>query len=352
MTQRRWITRSPRIAEENRVSEPPAISVIVATYRRPQWLGCCLQSLARAEPPCGGFEVLVVDDGGGLPSEIEALGRGLAVTGIRLPQNQGQTVAQAAGVRSARGRLLALLDDDAEIHAGWLRAIEQYFASQDAISAVVGRIEPLDPTHILVRMRQQVYRRRHRQYTDVRFAEALRGRWGLRAPPEMPLSDHLSGGNAALRREVLGQIGGLPDGVRRSADDLLSRRLLAAGQAIGYNPQMIIYHRHNQSYREMVRQAFREGMGREKSRVLAGGGRSISAALAIAREVIGAPLAIRSFPELLAADGNPRKVWAIFSLHQSLVALGKLWQFVVGLGDTSAAPPHDGHQPRGAAHGE
>ena len=41
----------------------PAISVVVPTYNRATSLRRLLDALAACEPPPGGFEVIVVDDG-------------------------------------------------------------------------------------------------------------------------------------------------------------------------------------------------------------------------------------------------------------------------------------------------
>lgn len=323
------------------MTESPRISVIIATFRRPGLLRRCLRSLAEARQPQGEVEVVVVDDGGGL-DDLGDVAMGLPLTCIRLARNQGQAAAQSAGVDSARGDVLVFLDDDAVVHPGWLEVIHGHFSSVEGVPAIVGRIQPFDPAHILVRMRQQVYERRHRCYTDPAFADRLRQEHQLQVPEGVLLSDHISGGNSAIRREVLKGVGGLAAQVRRSADDLLTRRLLRARQPIGYVPDMIIYHHHNQSYRQMMRHAFQEGRGREESRILAAGRRGPASVWAAARQLLAVPWAIRGFPEILQADRSQVKVFALFTLHESLVAAGKFYQSLLGSGMTNAREAPNG----------
>ncbi|WP_420455804.1 glycosyltransferase family 2 protein [Rubrivirga sp.] len=102
----------------------PTLSVIVPTYARPERLAACLDALARQEPPAGGLEVVVVDDGSPTPAASVAApfeGR-LDLTVLRQP-NAGPAVARNTGAARARGALLAFTDDDCQPEPGWARAL-------------------------------------------------------------------------------------------------------------------------------------------------------------------------------------------------------------------------------------
>src|SRR6185369_8461581 len=101
-----------------------AWSVIVPTYNRPEQLGRCIGALARVQPPDGGFEVIIVNDGG---VDVSAVVSAAGTTNVRtLTQvNAGPAAARNIGARAAVGTWLAFTDDDCEPGPGWLLCLER-----------------------------------------------------------------------------------------------------------------------------------------------------------------------------------------------------------------------------------
>lgn len=89
----------------------PDISVVLPTHNRPHLLKEALASLC--EQRGSSFEVIVINDAGCDVSVVvsEFSGR-LDLRYVSLPQNIGLPAARNVGVRGARGRYLAYLDDD------------------------------------------------------------------------------------------------------------------------------------------------------------------------------------------------------------------------------------------------
>lgn len=89
----------------------PLVSVIMPTYNRPEGLKRAIQSvLAQSFQD---FEIVVVNDAGRVVEEVIASFAGESrITYIRHPRNKGLAAARNTGIRAARGKYLAYLDDD------------------------------------------------------------------------------------------------------------------------------------------------------------------------------------------------------------------------------------------------
>jgi GT2 family glycosyltransferase len=111
-------------------------SIIITTYKRPEALAGCLEALAGLDYARGGFEVVVVDDGGDRPLDdvVEPFCRRMEVTLLR-QEHGGAARGRNRGVQAARGCYLAFTDDDCRPAPGWLRAFEAALARRpDALA--------------------------------------------------------------------------------------------------------------------------------------------------------------------------------------------------------------------------
>src|ERR1035437_10187989 len=89
----------------------PFVSVIVPTYNRPSLLDRALRSILGQT--YRRFEILVVNDGGpDVTAVLDELQCGQALRYFVHPSNQGIAAARNTGMREARGKYIAYLDDD------------------------------------------------------------------------------------------------------------------------------------------------------------------------------------------------------------------------------------------------
>jgi glycosyltransferase involved in cell wall biosynthesis len=109
------LTQTPtRIGVEE--TDAPVLSVVVPVYRSADCLGPLVEAIAAALYPAGmTYEVILVNDGS--PDRtwdvVESLCRTHSeVVGIDLRRNFGQDNAILTGIRVARGRVVAVMDDD------------------------------------------------------------------------------------------------------------------------------------------------------------------------------------------------------------------------------------------------
>ena len=123
-----------------RTSDEPRVSVLVLTQKDPGLLRGCLRSLAQHLPAAVAAEVLVLCNGA-TPEVVAVAQR--EVTGARVfvsTVNLGFGGGNDRLAREARGELLLLLNDDAEVEAGWLEPLVQTLDEHPRAAAVGSRI--------------------------------------------------------------------------------------------------------------------------------------------------------------------------------------------------------------------
>jgi GT2 family glycosyltransferase len=109
----------------------PAVSIVVPTRDRPDYLRVALDSLAAQdfdEP----YETLVIDDASRTPVAHPS-GRRV----VRQDSPQGPNAARNTGIGMAQSDLIVLVDDDVYAPPGWLRALVEG-ARRHPDAAVVG----------------------------------------------------------------------------------------------------------------------------------------------------------------------------------------------------------------------
>ncbi|MHB1011372.1 MAG: glycosyltransferase [Desulfobacteria bacterium] len=89
----------------------PIVSVIVPTHNRPEMLRGALESILAQT--LRDFEIIVVNDAGkGVDDVVAGLNRDGRITYVRHDRNRGLAAARNTGIRIARGKYIAYLDDD------------------------------------------------------------------------------------------------------------------------------------------------------------------------------------------------------------------------------------------------
>lgn len=121
-------------------SGEPRVSILILTQKDPDMLRGCLASLASHLPPSVPTEVLVLCNGA--TPEVVALAQ-RQVTGARVfvsPVNLGFGGGNNRLAREARGEYLLLLNDDAQVHPGWLEPLVETLDGEPRAGAVGSRI--------------------------------------------------------------------------------------------------------------------------------------------------------------------------------------------------------------------
>lgn len=116
----------------------PLVSVIVVNWNRRDLLRACLQSV-RAQT-LRDRELIVVDNGSDDGSAAMVLAEFPEAVLIRNAENRGFCAANNQGIRIARGRYIALLNNDAEAEPEWLEALVEAARSAPDVGMCASKI--------------------------------------------------------------------------------------------------------------------------------------------------------------------------------------------------------------------
>lgn len=219
------------------MSAQPSISVVVATYKRPDLIGSCLDALgSQTLPP---LEVIVVDQSPDTRTREVVASRSIHAP-IRYLHSDvaGVSLARNTGFRAAQGAVVAITDDDALPEPAWLEALLRAFAASSPRPGLVGgRILPLWEGE------RPPWFPAAREYLLPIFD--LEGE--LRPFPEGSLPMTV---NVAIDRSVFERLGGFDESVGPQTgwkisgeDSLFAWRALEAGVPIWYQPDAVVRHR-------------------------------------------------------------------------------------------------------------
>lgn len=231
------------------------LSIVIPSHNRPDLLRTCLTSVIRHAPP--GTEVLVVDDG----SEAAIVSRTAAahpgVRTLRLPRQRGFCVAANAGIQAASHPVIELLNDDAEVTAGWAAAALAHF-DDPSVAAVAPLVlqAPLAPSSVGGEEgKPSSARVTIDSAGDRYFIGGVAGKRGHgQRLGSFPLRARrvfgASASSAFYRHEVLLRVGAFPEEFGAYFEDVdLAFRLHRAGYAVTFEPTSCVLHRMGASHR-------------------------------------------------------------------------------------------------------
>ncbi len=189
----------------------PRMSFVIPAYNEEAYVGACIESILNATGKHGMPEIIVVNNGStDHTREVAASYPGVKV--VDEPR-KGTGWARQRGFREATGELLAYLDADCRISAGWMERVLAEFRDRPDMSALSGpyRYYDLPP---------------FRKF----MAEAL---WWMLPPASWVTGRVLIGGNFVARRGALQATDGFNTDIVFYGDDTdTACRLAAAGSVV------------------------------------------------------------------------------------------------------------------------
>ena len=217
-----------------------SVTVVLSTYNRAKGLAGALDCAAALTlPESVEWEILVVDNNSSDSTRavVEEFCR-------RYPRRfrylfepqQGLSHARNAGIRQARGEIIAFMDDDVTVPQSWLQNLTAALHGSEWAGAG-GRVVPA----------QSFSPPRWLPLQD-RYALAPLAMFDL-GPQAGQLFEPPFGANMAFKREMFEKYGLFRTDLGRSAGSMISNedaefgeRLLAAGERLRYEPSAVVYH--------------------------------------------------------------------------------------------------------------
>ncbi|MEM7813754.1 MAG: glycosyltransferase family 2 protein [Candidatus Aenigmatarchaeota archaeon] len=135
----------------------PSLSVIVPAYNEEKTISSCLKSLISLKYPKKP-QIIVVDDGSVDGTAREVLRIAAAHKNITLisQPNRGKGAALNAGLRHAKGELVAVMDADSTIEPGIMDSLVGCF-SEPRVGAAIAAVMTAKPARLLTRMQTAEY---------------------------------------------------------------------------------------------------------------------------------------------------------------------------------------------------
>jgi len=216
------------------------ITIIVCTYNRYESLAKTLESTAALKLPEGAkLEILVVDNNStDRTREVVESFRRIDPSRFRYlsERQQGLSYARNAGIRAARGDILAFTDDDAIVEPDWLINLTSGLHDGECAGAG-GRIIPVWAKPL------PSWLSTGDPFTMGPFVAFDLG------PEPRPLTRPPYGANMAFRRQVFEKYGDFRVDLGRADTNLQGRediefanRLLANGESLRYEPRAVVHH--------------------------------------------------------------------------------------------------------------
>jgi O-antigen biosynthesis protein len=241
--------------------EPPLVSLIVPTARRPERIQTCLESLRRLRYPH--LEIIIVDNAPEDPrTRVAVEACSLQDERVRYVAESlpGSSVARNRGAREAAGDILAFTDDDVMVDVEWLGWMVEPFLRDARVGVVTGLVLPA-----------------RFDTPDQRWFEELSGFGKGFEPRAFDRDEHRaderlfypywggvfgSGNSMAFRPSVLKEIGGFDPALGAGSRALAGADIesfshaIIVGSRLAYEPRAVCWHDHRADTAAVDRQMF------------------------------------------------------------------------------------------------
>lgn len=229
------------------------LSFVVLTFRRPELLRQCLESLGA--PESGRWEVCVVFNGNDAEVEAETRKR-FPWASIHSIERSCRGEARNRAIRLAKGSIVYFLDDDVRAPAGFARRVLEKFERYSKAPCIGGPNLRPPESGPLQRAIDFLLR-------SPLGAGPMRVRWIEGGADRFAPAWTLTLCNMGVRREAFEQEGlAFPVGVSSAEENLLLHRIERRLGPVLLSPELAVLHERRNRWGSFCRQVFQSGRGR------------------------------------------------------------------------------------------
>lgn len=224
----------------------PMITILICTKNRSASLLRTLQSIEGLDAPAGLEWELIVVDNNSSDDTRQVVERFRQTSGLNVVYicevKRGASSARNAGLRKARGEVIAFTDDDMILDRDWLVNIAERCSKDSATAMYFGQTHTMRPDQARIAIKEG----------DLEEVYSF---------PCNP-GDAGSSNNMFVRRSLLAAVGvfdptlGPGTTIGNSEDTDFTYRVLRSGARIRYCPTVVAYHDHDRLSPEAVQRLF------------------------------------------------------------------------------------------------
>jgi glycosyltransferase involved in cell wall biosynthesis len=209
------------------------VSAVISCFNSARYLPGCVGAIRRQDPPVS--QIIVVDDHSRDLTSSVATELGCEV--LRHDRIRGLSTTRNSGLHAARHELIAFIDADVTLAPGWLAVLLQALRRPGVVIAGGRLIE-----------------RHHQAPPDRWRARHMIQDHGASARSfDRDQPGRLSGFATLADRATLVAASGYDTRYGRSYEDVdLSRRLIARGHVLAYEPNAVAYHERTDTVRSLM----------------------------------------------------------------------------------------------------
>ena len=224
----------------------PFISIIVPVLNGEATIDSLLESLLEADYAKEKTEIVIVD-GNSTDKTRDIVAK--HPVKLLIEKRKGPNIARNTGIKHTNGEIIAFTDSDCIVSKNWIMKIVENFRDPK-VGCVGGNVKGHN-SHFLSR------------YADNSISPVIRA---CRKRKELdaiePFAGCPVGCNMSFRRLTLEDVGGFDENICYSfEEDELIERVCRTGHKLILDPQVLVWHKHRSSLRDVLKQAFKYGKG-------------------------------------------------------------------------------------------
>lgn len=227
--------------EQPHVDPSPQVSIIIPTRNGEKTISTLLESVMKLDYDKEKLEVIVVD-GYSTDRTMELISK--YPVELVMEDGHGLNAARNTGIKRSSGEILIFTDCDCVVPKNWVRKIVKNFNDSN-IGCVGGTV---------LGYNADTFSSRYANGTLFRIMPSFKTRIVTK---NIHTLLYPAGCNMSFRRSVLNKIGLFNEDIRYGFDETeLVERVGEAGYDTTLDPEVLIYHRHRETIKEILKQIF------------------------------------------------------------------------------------------------